>query len=206
MHVRAGANHPANTPNDINLDGRWLIPHAARRLACDAGLLVVEEDEVGNVLNIGRRSRIIPPAMSRALAIRDGGCQFPGCCEKRYVEGHHIKHWADGGETKLDNLVTLCRYHHRELHKGSFFLALKPADHLLANKQPIRFAERLCFSKVEKYFNSPVRHIPNKDNNDQLIHANPAKFNCACCDHTDLSKTIPSAIYKAIDAKTAVTK
>jgi len=92
MHVRAGTNHPANTPNDINLDGRWLIPHAARRLACDVGLLVVEEDKVGNVLNIGRRSRIIPPAMSRALAIRDGGCQFPGCCVKRYVEGHHIKH------------------------------------------------------------------------------------------------------------------
>jgi 5-methylcytosine-specific restriction endonuclease McrA len=77
-------------------------------MACDAGLLVVEEDAVGNVLNIGRRSRTIPPAMSRALVIRDGGCQFPGCCETRYVEGHHIKHWADGGDTKLDNLVTLC--------------------------------------------------------------------------------------------------
>jgi len=102
--------------------------------------------------------------------------------------------------------VTLCRYHHRELHKGSFFLALKPADHLLANKQPIRFAERLCFSKVDPYFNSPVRHIPNKDNNDQLIHANPAKFTCACCNNTDLAKAIPPAIYNAIDAKTAVTK
>jgi hypothetical protein len=52
---------------------------------------------VGNVLDIGRKTRIIPPAMSRALAIRDGGCQFPGCCENRYTEGHHIKHWADGG-------------------------------------------------------------------------------------------------------------
>ena len=206
IHIRAGSNQPEDTPTDVNLDDRWLIPNAARRLACDAGLLIVEEDEVGNVLNIGRRSRIIPPAMSRALAIRDGGCQFPGCCEKRYVEGHHIKHWPDGGETKLDNLVTLCRYHHRELHKGSFFLALKPADHLLANKQPIRFAERLCFSKVDPYFNSPVRRISNKDNKDQRIHANPTQFSCAYCDHTDLAKAIPSAIYKAIDAKTAVTK
>lgn len=180
-----------------------MIPHAARRLACDAGLLVVEEDDAGNVLNIGRRSRIIPPAMSRALAIRDGGCQFPGCCEKRYVEGHHIKHWADGGETKLDNLVTLCRYHHRELHKGSFYLALKP---LTAIKETVHFAERLCFSKVDQYFNSPMSRFSNKDNKDQLIPVNPAKFTCACCDHTDLAKSIPNCIYNAIDAKTAVTK
>jgi hypothetical protein len=76
---------------------------------CDAGLLVMQEDEVGNVLDIGRKTRIILLAMSRALAIRDGGCQFPGCCEFRYTERRHIKHWADGGETKLDNLVTLCR-------------------------------------------------------------------------------------------------
>ncbi len=207
MHIRAGSNHPEGTPTDVNLDDRWLIPNTARRLACDAGLLVVEEDEVGNVLNIGRRSRIIPPAMSRALTIRDGGCQFPGCCERRYVEGHHIKHWADGGETKLDNLVTLCRYHHRELHKGSFFLALKPlAAPLSTHKQPVRFAERLCFSKVEQYFNSPVSRFSNKDNKDQLIPVNPAKFTCACCDHTELANSLPSSLYNAIDAKTAVTK
>ena len=130
LHVHTGHVHQGglgSTALDSNLDGRWLLPDAARRLACDASLLVVDEDAVGNVLNIGRRSRIIPPAMSRALAIRDGGCcQFPGCCESRYVEGHHVKHWADGGETKLDNLVTLCRYHHRELHWGQFFLAVKP--------------------------------------------------------------------------------
>jgi hypothetical protein len=109
MHVRAGSlNQSEGQGADADLDGRWLLPSEARRIACDAGLLVVEEDSVGNVLNIGRRSRIIPPSMSRALTIRDGGCQFPGCCETRYVEGHHIKHWADGGDTKLDNLVTLC--------------------------------------------------------------------------------------------------
>ena len=208
MHIRAGAGH--HTRNfgaslGESLDGRWLIPHAARRLACDAGLLVVEEDEAGNVLNIGRRSRIIPPAMSRALAIRDGGCQFPGCCETRYVEGHHIKHWADGGETKLDNLVTLCRYHHRELHKGSFYLSLKPEQINQApfklNNKPQRFAERLCFSKVDKFWNAPF----NKTK-DFVIAANPAKFTCACCDPTELGKTIPPLIYNAIDEKTAVTK
>ena len=78
MHVRAGAGHKKGTPLDTELDGCWLIPNAARRMACDSGLLVVEEDEVGNVLNIGRRSRIIPPAMSRALAIRDGRLPVSG--------------------------------------------------------------------------------------------------------------------------------
>ena len=115
MHVRADSHNTdsyhTGANNDANLDGRWLLPNAARRLACDAGLLVVHEDNVGNVLDIGRKTRVIPVAMERALAIRDDGCcQFPGCCESRYTEGHHIKHWADGGETKLDNLVTLCPF------------------------------------------------------------------------------------------------
>ncbi len=198
LHVRAGSLNANSVDLGANLDGRWLIPNAARRLACDAGLLVVQEDEVGNVLDIGRKTRIIPPAMSRALAIRDGGCQFPGCCETRYTEGHHIKHWADGGETKLDNLVTLCRYHHRELHKGSFFLLLKPD---LETDKPVRFVERLCFSKVDRYFDSPFSRTE-----DYVIAANPAKFTCACCYSSDLGKTIPRLIYNSIDEKTAVTR
>lgn len=195
LHVRAGSSLDRDA---ANLDGRWLIPNAARRLACDASLLVVQEDNVGNVLDIGRKTRIIPPAMARALAIRDGGCQFPDCCENRYTEGHHIKHWADGGETKLDNLVTLCRYHHRELHKGSFFLLLKPD---LETDKPVRFVERLCFSKVDRYFDSPFSRTE-----DYVIAANPAKFTCACCNSSDLGKTIPRLIYNSIDEKTAVTR
>jgi hypothetical protein len=184
LHVQKDAN------SRHDLDGRWLLPDAARRLACDASLLVVEKDEVGNVLDIGRRSRIIPAGMARALAIRDGGCcQFPGCCESRYVEGHHVKHWADGGETKLDNLVTLCRYHHRELHRGKFFLAVKP----LSVKQASRFADRLCFSTVRSSFmNKPQ----------QVIAQNPAKFLGA----GELKQALPRAIYEGIGANTAVTK
>ena len=194
MHIRADSRN-------IDLNGRWLLPNAARRLACDASLLVVQEDEVGNVLDIGRKTRIIPPAMARALAIRDSGCQFPGCCETRYTEGHHIKHWADGGETKLDNLVTLCRYHHRELHKGSFFLSLKPASANSATNKPERFVERFCFSKVDRYFDAPFSRT-----DDYVIAANPAKFTCACCNSKDLGKTLPRALYNSIDEKTAVTK
>lgn len=209
MHIRA--NTHTGSSDDVSLDGRWLLPNAARRLACDASLLVVQEDEVGNVLDIGRKTRIIPPAMARALTIRDGGCQFPGCCETRYTEGHHIKHWADGGETKLDNLVTLCRYHHRELHKGSFFLSLKPASINAIGNKSVRFAERLCFSKVDRYFDTPFNRSEASQSNKSVIVANPAKFTCACCDESVLDaqvleKAIPKTIFHAIDKNTAVSK
>jgi hypothetical protein len=207
LHIQAGSLNQ----NPQHLDGQWLPPSTARRMACDAGLLIVEEDEAGNVLNIGRKSRIIPPAMARALAIRDNGCQFPGCCETRYTEGHHIKHWADGGETKLDNLVTLCRYHHRELHKGSFYLTLKPSINNTAAKtdKPTRFAQRLCFSKVEKYWKAPFNQKA-----DTIIANNPAEFTCAHCQEYEqtedlkdsLKQAIPKDIHQTINEKTAVTK
>ena len=198
VHHNEGAKQGSGSQN--NLDSRWLLPDAARRLACDASLLVVEQDGAGNVLDIGRKSRIIPPAMSRALAVRDGGCcQFPGCCESRYVEGHHIKHWADGGETQLDNLVTLCKFHHRELHKGRYFISVKPVSRF--NDGSERFAERLCFSTVERYFDSPFSRTE-----DFVIAPNPAEFTCACCGFDELQKSLPRKIYAGINAKTAVTK
>jgi hypothetical protein len=58
--------------------------------------------------------------MRRALASRDGGCRFPGCENRRWIEGHHLRHWAQGGETSLDNLVQLCSHHHRLVHEGGF--------------------------------------------------------------------------------------
>jgi hypothetical protein len=69
------------------------------------------------VLNVGRRTRTIPPALRRALEVRDGGCRYPGC-GSRFTDAHHIEHWADGGETRLENLVLLCRRHHRAVHEG----------------------------------------------------------------------------------------
>jgi hypothetical protein len=101
--------------------GPALAADTARRLACDATLVgLVERD--GEPLDIGRRTRAIPPALDRALRARDGGCRFPGCTRTRVTEGHHVVHWADGGETKLANLVTLCRFHHRLVHEGEFGL------------------------------------------------------------------------------------
>lgn len=98
--------------------GPALAAETARRLSCDASLIAIIENEQGEPLNVGRKTRTIPPAIRRALNSRDRGCRFPGCTNTRYVDGHHVRHWAQGGETKLANLVTLCRFHHRQVHEG----------------------------------------------------------------------------------------
>ena len=97
-----------------------------RRAACDCGVVHWQENDRGQALNIGRRSRNITPALRRALEHRDGGCSFPGCTTQRHVDAHHVVHWADGGETRLDNLVLLCRHHHRLVHEGGFGVTLRP--------------------------------------------------------------------------------
>lgn len=99
-------------------EGPGVAAETARRLACDASLVVLVEDEHGEPLNVGRKTRTIPPALRRALNSRDRGCRFPGCTHSRFVDGHHVRHWAQGGETKLSNLVSLCRFHHRLVHEG----------------------------------------------------------------------------------------
>ena len=98
--------------------GPSIAAETARRLACDSSVVRILENEKGEPLDVGRKTRMIPPAIRRALNVRDKGCRFPGCTFKRYVDGHHVKHWANGGETKLSNLVTLCRFHHRLVHEG----------------------------------------------------------------------------------------
>jgi hypothetical protein len=100
--------------------GQRLAPDTARRIACDGSLMRITDDAAGNPLDIGRKTRAVPPAMQRALRSRDGGCRFPGCTHDRFVDAHHIRHWANGGETSLDNLALLCRRHHRLVHEGGF--------------------------------------------------------------------------------------
>ena len=101
-------------------NGRPVAVETARRLGCDGALVGVVEGAKGEPLAVGRRTRAVPPAIRRALFVRDGGCRFPGCDRYRYVQAHHIKHWADGGETALGNLVTLCSFHHRLVHEGGY--------------------------------------------------------------------------------------
>ena len=107
--------------------GRCEIEHrtaiaaeTARRLCCDAGIVPVVDGPNGEPLSVGRRTRSIPPAVRRALSSRDRGCRFPGCTATHRLHGHHVRHWADGGETSLDNLILLCPTHHRLVHEGGF--------------------------------------------------------------------------------------
>ncbi len=101
------------------LEGGPAVPiETARRLACDASVVAITEDARGEPLDVGRKTRSIPPSLRRALKSRDQGCVFPGCSHQRFVDGHHIQHWAAGGKTRLSNLVSLCRFHHRAVHEG----------------------------------------------------------------------------------------
>jgi hypothetical protein len=110
-----------------NAEGRSTIeggpavpPETLRRLGCDAALVRWIEEGAGKTLDVGRKTRVISAGLRRALEQRDTGCRFPACEQRRFLDAHHIEHWADGGETKLQNLVSLCKRHHRVLHEGGF--------------------------------------------------------------------------------------
>jgi hypothetical protein len=106
--------------------GRCEIPdvgpitaETARRIACDASVSRVIVQGPSEPLEVGRKTAVVPPGLRRAVAVRDGGCRFPGCDRPpSWCDAHHVRHWADGGETSLSNLVLLCRPHHRMLHTG----------------------------------------------------------------------------------------
>ena len=104
---------------------QWPLGSAetSRRVACDAGVVKIARGPHGQVVGAGRRTRTVPPTVRRALEARDRGCRFPGC-GLRFTEAHHVKHWADGGESDLRNTVLLCRKHHRAVHEGGVQVCL----------------------------------------------------------------------------------
>lgn len=119
--VREDALMPDGVAADAGI--AHVPPDTLRRLACDAGLTRVTVNDEGTPLDVGRKSRTIPPAIRRALIVRDRCCRFPGCENTKWLDAHHIDHWMHGGETSRDNLVLLCTTHHRLLHEGGFTLA-----------------------------------------------------------------------------------
>jgi hypothetical protein len=104
----------------------FLSRGAARRLSCDAGVVEIIEDDHGAPLSVGRKQRTIAGALRRALHRRDRSCTYPGCTNRLFLEGHHIKHWADGGETSLSNAVLVCGLHHRHVHELGYTVELGP--------------------------------------------------------------------------------
>jgi hypothetical protein len=99
-------------------------PDVVRRHSCDASVVTLTHGRNGEVLDVGRKRRTIPPAIRRALQGRAPICQFPGCTHTRFLQAHHIQHWADGGPTSLENLIHVCSFHHRLLHEGGFGLCV----------------------------------------------------------------------------------
>ncbi len=121
VHVDAETLRQPHSPGRCDLeDGRALAAETARRLACDGSLVTLFEDAKRQPLGVGRKTRTIPPAIQRALQSRDEYCRFPGCAHRRWLESHHVHHWADGGETSLPNLARLCRFHHKLVHERGF--------------------------------------------------------------------------------------
>lgn len=156
--------------------GRCEIEHGpaipaetVRRLSCDASLVTLIENAQGEPLDVGRKTRSIPPAIRRALHARDLGCRFPGCTHQRYLDAHHIRHWAQGGDTKLANLVTLCRFHHRLVHEGGIRVAMTPDGAPRFMRPDGTEFDRVISLDTESYDwrEIPVRHAA------QGIHIDP---------------------------------
>jgi len=109
--------------------GAQVPPEAVRRLACDARVrvaLVKDGDAVG-LVSMGRT---VTEQQMELLLLRDRGCTFPGCGSRWFLHAHHIRHWADGGKTTLENLTILCGSHHRRLHEGGWVIRGSPPDGL----------------------------------------------------------------------------
>jgi 5-methylcytosine-specific restriction endonuclease McrA len=122
VHVDAVVLADPGQPGQCVLeDGARVSSETSRRLACDASRVVMRHDPAGRLVEVGARTRTIPPALRRALQHRDRSCRFPGC-GVQVGQGHHVRHWAQGGPTTLSNLALLCRRHHRAVHEEGYQL------------------------------------------------------------------------------------
>ncbi|MBO0870541.1 MAG: DUF222 domain-containing protein, partial [Micromonosporaceae bacterium] len=109
--------------------GERLAPETVRRMCCDSKILPAVLGGQGQVLDVGER-RLFTGPLRRALALRDGGCSFPGCERPpKWCHGHHICSWLDGGRTCLDNAVMLCSFHHHIIHSGEWLVRIAADGH-----------------------------------------------------------------------------
>jgi hypothetical protein len=130
VHVDAEVVADSAAPGQsVFEDGVRVPAGTSQRLACDASRVVMRHGSDGRIVEVGARTRTIPPALRRALHHRDRGCTFPGC-GVRFGQGHHIRHWAQGGPTTLSNLALLCRRHHRAVHEEGFQVERQPDGEL----------------------------------------------------------------------------
>jgi len=140
-------------------EGRSGLPvESVRRIACDSDKVVIVENEDGEPLSVGRKTRVVPAAIKRALWARDNGCTFPGCNNTRFVDAHHIEHWSAGGETSLGNLMLLCSRHHRLVHEGGYRIEKDYLDRWMF-KRPDGIAVPACGYRIEDIRDDNVESI-----------------------------------------------
>jgi hypothetical protein len=119
--------HPAHQDRCHLDDGPAISPAALALIGCNATISTMIHDLSGAIIDVGRRTRKPPPALRRALRERDRGrCQYPGCASRR-TDAHHIRHWANGGQTSLANLISFCKGHHRLIHENGYIITVTAA-------------------------------------------------------------------------------
>jgi hypothetical protein len=173
VHVDAAVLADPDQPGQSVLeDGTRVSAETSRRLACDASRVVMRHDLDGHVVEVAARTRTIPPALRRALHHRDRGCRFPGC-GVRFGQGHHIRHWAQGGPTTLSNLALLCRRHHRAIHEEGYQLDREPDGELRFRRPDGRLLPEV--SVAPQVFGDPLKILRARHDADGLVlHARTA--------------------------------
>ena len=116
--------HPGATPELLAIirserrQNAGLSATTLERIMCDCNITRIVMAGQSEILDVGRATRTATPAQWKALVIRDGHCQAPGCTQPpNRCEAHHVRHWTDGGTSDLDNMKLYCWHHHHEGHK-----------------------------------------------------------------------------------------
>lgn len=144
MRTEQGSSRPELTGS--MLFGGPVNASTIRKLACDADIIPLVLGGEGQILDIGRASRVFPPHVRKAIAVRDGGCAFPGCTMPApWCEAHHISYWSQGGSTGTDNGTLLCSFHHHLIHKEQWSIQVRekvpwfiPPPHVDPHRKPRR--------------------------------------------------------------------
>jgi len=186
-YLSGNAEQTRNTSDDylvtIHVDqsalatgnGRSNLPiESVKRLCCDGHAVVIGEDENGEPLNIGRKTRTVSTAIKRALIARDKSCAFPGCHHTRFVDAHHIEHWSAGGETSLDNLMLLCSQHHKLVHESGFTIERDYQNHWFF-KRPDGRAVPVCGYRANDMIDDDIGDVSRRAGpRSELINNPPA--------------------------------
>jgi hypothetical protein len=179
VHVDEPALAGSGDGECVLAEGPALAPETARRLACESSVVRLTQRD-GETLSLGRKTRSVPMRLRRALRRRDRGCRFPGCENHRFVDAHHVRHWARGGATALSNLMLLCRRHHRLVHEGGYSVERLPDD-------TFRFRDP---------WGGPIPDAPRPPpgSADRLLEISAASYATGSGDRMDLDLTVQALL------------